>query len=156
MTLDIGQSTTVLSNNARLKFSRPNYLLLNLLIKKPLFKNVKLKFGRSRLGSTNCMRSLGIWVLSYRNKGKCLVRNLPPQVRFFGQSGFFVLDNIENNVSSIAVDTSGAAQELTTAHEYQRKAGRRAACLGVVLIIVVVVVLLAVRAALWILHHYPL
>lgn len=67
-----------------------------------------------------------------------------------------MLDNIENNVSSIAVDTSGAAQELTTAHEYQRKAGRRAACLGVVLIIVVVVVLLAVRAALWILHHYPL
>jgi len=66
-----------------------------------------------------------------------------------------MLDNIENNVSSIAVDASGAAEELTTAHEYQRKAGRRAACLGVVLIIVVVIVLLAVRVALWLLHHYP-
>jgi len=55
-----------------------------------------------------------------------------------------MLDNIENNVSSIAVDTSAAAEELTTAREYQRKAGRRAACLGVVLIIVVVIVLLAI------------
>lgn len=65
-----------------------------------------------------------------------------------------VTDNIENNVSSIAVDTSGAAEELTAAHEYQRKAGRRAACLGIVLIIVVVVVLLAVRVALWVLRRY--
>jgi len=55
-----------------------------------------------------------------------------------------MLDNIENNVSSIAVDTSGAAEELSVAHEYQRKAGRRAACLGLVLVIVVVIVLLAI------------
>jgi t-SNARE complex subunit (syntaxin) len=67
-----------------------------------------------------------------------------------------VIDNIENNVSSIAVDTSGAVEELTAAHQYQRKAGRRAACLGVVIVIVVVIVLLAVRVALWLLHHYPL
>ncbi|KAH9172653.1 t-SNARE [Lactarius sanguifluus] len=55
-----------------------------------------------------------------------------------------MLDNIESNVYSIAVDTSGAAEELSTASEYQRKAGRRAACLGLVLIVVVAVVLLAV------------
>ena len=55
------------------------------------------------------------------------------------------VDNIESNISSIAVDTAGAAEELTTAHEYQRKAGRRAICLMLVLIVVVAVVLLAVR-----------
>ena len=43
------------------------------------------------------------------------------------------------------MDTAGAAEELSTASEYQRKAGRRAACLGLILIIVVAVVLLAVR-----------
>ncbi|KAH9968360.1 t-SNARE [Lactifluus volemus] len=55
-----------------------------------------------------------------------------------------MLDNIESNVYSIAVDTAGAAEELSTASEYQRKAGRRAACLGLILIIVVAVVLLAI------------
>ncbi|EKM49746.1 uncharacterized protein PHACADRAFT_265399 [Phanerochaete carnosa HHB-10118-sp] len=55
-----------------------------------------------------------------------------------------MLDNIESNISSIAVDTAGAAEELTTAHEYQRKAGRRAICLMFVLIVVVAVVLLAI------------
>ena len=55
-------------------------------------------------------------------------------------------DNIESNISSIAVDTSGAADELTTAHEYQRKAGRRAACLMIILVVVVAIVLLAVRS----------
>ncbi len=54
-------------------------------------------------------------------------------------------DNIESNISSVAVDTAGAAEELTTAHEYQRKAGRRALCLMVVLVIVVAIVLLALR-----------
>lgn len=54
-------------------------------------------------------------------------------------------DNIESNISSIAVDTAGAAEELTTAHEYQRRAGRRALCLMLVLVVVVAVVLLAVR-----------
>ncbi|KAI0762006.1 t-SNARE [Trametes elegans] len=56
-----------------------------------------------------------------------------------------MLDNIESNISSIAVDTAGAAEELTSAHEYQRRAGRRALCLMLVLVIVVCVVLLAVR-----------
>ncbi|KAH9059925.1 t-SNARE [Lactarius vividus] len=44
----------------------------------------------------------------------------------------------------LAADTSGAAEELSTASEYQRKAGRRAACLGLILIVTVAVVLLAV------------
>ncbi|KAJ8586454.1 t-SNARE [Rhizopogon salebrosus TDB-379] len=56
-----------------------------------------------------------------------------------------MLDNIESNVFSIAADTRGAAEELSTASEYQRKAGRRAACLMIILVIVVAVVLLAVR-----------
>ncbi|KAH9924648.1 t-SNARE [Epithele typhae] len=55
-----------------------------------------------------------------------------------------MLDNIESNISSIAVDTAGAAEELTTAHEYQRRAGRRALCLMIVVVIVICVVLLAV------------
>lgn len=54
------------------------------------------------------------------------------------------IDNIESNISSVAVDTGGAAEELRTAHDYQRRAGRRAACLMVILVIVVAVVLLAV------------
>ncbi|KAH9850233.1 t-SNARE [Lenzites betulinus] len=55
-----------------------------------------------------------------------------------------MLDNIESNISSIAVDTAGAAEELTTAHEYQRRAGRRALCLMLVLVVVICVVLLAI------------
>ncbi|WWD15826.1 hypothetical protein CI109_100250 [Kwoniella shandongensis] len=55
-----------------------------------------------------------------------------------------LIDNIESNVTSVARDTSSAAEELTTAHEYQRKAGRRMACLLIILIIVIAVVLLAV------------
>ncbi len=54
------------------------------------------------------------------------------------------VDNIESNIVSVAQNTSSAADELTTAHEYQRKAGRRMACLLVILIIVIAVVLLAV------------
>jgi len=55
-----------------------------------------------------------------------------------------MLDNIDYNIQSVHVDTSRAAEELTTAHEYQRKAGRRAACLMIILIVVVAIVLLAV------------
>ncbi|PPQ88403.1 hypothetical protein CVT25_011282 [Psilocybe cyanescens] len=54
-----------------------------------------------------------------------------------------MIDNIELNISSVAVDTGSAAQELTTAAEYQRRAGRRAACLMLVLAIVAGIVLLA-------------
>jgi hypothetical protein len=61
------------------------------------------------------------------------------------ETTYSIIDNIESNVYSIAVDTAGAAEELSTASEYQRKAGRRAACLGLIIIIVVVVVLIAVR-----------
>ena len=53
-------------------------------------------------------------------------------------------DNIELNISSVDVDTASAAQELTTAADYQRRAGKRAACLMLILAIVVAIVLLAV------------
>ncbi|KAH8832539.1 t-SNARE, partial [Flagelloscypha sp. PMI_526] len=54
-----------------------------------------------------------------------------------------MLENIESNISSVEIDTGAAARELTQAHEYQRKAGRRAACLMIIVIIVVAIVLLA-------------
>ncbi|PBK99583.1 t-SNARE [Armillaria gallica] len=55
-----------------------------------------------------------------------------------------MLDNIEANISSVALDTSRASEELTTAAHYQRKAGKRAACLMIVLTVVTAIVLLAV------------
>ncbi|KAF8158501.1 t-SNARE [Crassisporium funariophilum] len=55
-----------------------------------------------------------------------------------------MIDNIELNISSVAVDTGDASRELTTAADYQRKAGRRAACLMLVLAVVVGIVLVAV------------
>ncbi|KAN0087672.1 t-SNARE [Tylopilus felleus] len=55
-----------------------------------------------------------------------------------------MLDNIESNVYSISADTRGAAEELTTASEHQRKAGRRAACLMLIITFVVALVLVAV------------
>ncbi|KAF8957274.1 t-SNARE [Flammula alnicola] len=55
-----------------------------------------------------------------------------------------MIDNIELNISSVAVDTGSASQELTTAAEYQRKAGKRAACLMLILAVVAGIVLLAV------------
>ena len=55
-----------------------------------------------------------------------------------------VPDNIESNITSVAQNTSSAAEELTTAHEYQRKAGRRMVCLLIILVVVILVVLLAV------------
>ncbi|PWN42760.1 t-SNARE [Ceraceosorus guamensis] len=54
-----------------------------------------------------------------------------------------MIDNIEHNVSQIALHTEGADRELVRAHEYQRKAGRRAACLLLIVGIVVAVVLVA-------------
>ncbi|KAG6919632.1 hypothetical protein DXG01_003496 [Tephrocybe rancida] len=54
-----------------------------------------------------------------------------------------MIDDISNNIFSVRDDTGAASQELTTAHEYQRKAGRRAACLMLVLAVVVAIVLLA-------------
>lgn len=55
-----------------------------------------------------------------------------------------ITDNIESNVTSIATNTRSAAEELTTAHEYQRKKGRRMLCLALILVIVTSFVLLAV------------
>ncbi|KAJ7049887.1 t-SNARE, partial [Mycena amicta] len=57
-----------------------------------------------------------------------------------------MLDNIESNISSVAADVSSGADELHSAADYQRKAGRRAACLMMVLVVVTAVVLLAVRS----------
>ncbi|TIB70205.1 t-SNARE [Wallemia mellicola] len=53
-----------------------------------------------------------------------------------------MLDNIESNVYSIASDTNRANQQLVSAHEYQRKAGKRAFCLLIILVIVVLIVVL--------------
>jgi len=65
---------------------------------------------------------------------------------FLLNSNWCSIDNIELNVSSVAVDVGSASRELTTAAEYQRRAGKRAACLMLVLAVVVAVVLLAVSA----------
>jgi len=68
----------------------------------------------------------------------------------FGQLGTIVteqgtmLDNIESNISSVETDTREADRELVTAADYQRKAGRRAACLMIVMIVVVCIVLIAI------------
>ncbi|KAK9898783.1 t-SNARE [Cystobasidium minutum MCA 4210] len=55
-----------------------------------------------------------------------------------------MLDNIESNVISVANDTQGASEELTSAHNYQRKAGRRALCLLLIFIVVLSIVLIAI------------
>jgi len=55
-----------------------------------------------------------------------------------------MIDNIELNVSSVAADTGSAAEELRTAAVYQRKAGRRAACLMLIVVFVLAIVLLAI------------
>jgi len=55
-----------------------------------------------------------------------------------------MIDNIESNIQGVAADTSAAASELRTASDYQRKAGRRAACLMIIVTIVVAVVLVAI------------
>ncbi|KAI6044889.1 t-SNARE [Pisolithus marmoratus] len=55
-----------------------------------------------------------------------------------------MIDNIESNIYSVAADTQGAAQELTVASDYQRKAGRRAACLLLIIVFVVAIVLIAI------------
>ncbi|KAG8885037.1 hypothetical protein FRB98_002037 [Tulasnella sp. 332] len=54
-----------------------------------------------------------------------------------------MIDMIDVNVTSVAVNTAGANEELTTAADYQRKAGKRALCLMLVLVIVTCVVLVA-------------
>ncbi|BGP07614.1 SNAP receptor [Rhodotorula toruloides] len=55
-----------------------------------------------------------------------------------------MIDNIETNVISVARDTRGASDQLTQAHAYQRKAGRRMFCLLLVFLLVLTIVLLAV------------
>ncbi|KAF9533194.1 t-SNARE [Crepidotus variabilis] len=55
-----------------------------------------------------------------------------------------MIDNIELNISSVSTDTGAASQELTTAADYQRRAGKRAACLTLILAVVLAIVLLAV------------
>ncbi|KAG8705839.1 hypothetical protein FRC08_001412 [Ceratobasidium sp. 394] len=55
-----------------------------------------------------------------------------------------MLNTIEDNVTIVASNTANAATELDQASDYQRKAGRRAACLMLVIVIVICVVLIAV------------
>ncbi|QRV92506.1 syntaxin protein 2 [Ceratobasidium sp. AG-Ba] len=54
-----------------------------------------------------------------------------------------MLNTIEDNVTIVATNTTSAAAELNQASDYQRKAGRRAACLMLVIVIVICVVLIA-------------
>lgn len=56
-----------------------------------------------------------------------------------------MIDNIEYNIGNIATNAHGADRELLQAHNYQRRAGRRTACLMVIVAFVIAVVLLAVR-----------
>ncbi|KAG9097092.1 hypothetical protein FRC06_007979 [Ceratobasidium sp. 370] len=58
-----------------------------------------------------------------------------------------MLNTIEDNVTIVASNTTNAAAELDQASDYQRKAGRRAACLMLVIVIVICIVLIAVRIA---------
>lgn len=55
-----------------------------------------------------------------------------------------MIDNIESNITAVADNTREASNELEIAHEYQRRAGRRAACLMIVVAIVICVVLLVI------------
>lgn len=62
-----------------------------------------------------------------------------------GLTGYILpADNIESNVISVANDTQGASEELVSAHNYQRKAGRRMLWLFLIFIVVLAIVLLAV------------
>lgn len=58
-----------------------------------------------------------------------------------------MIDNIEYNITNISTNAQGADRELLQAHDYQRRAGRRTACLMIIVAFVVFVVLLAVRDA---------
>ena len=62
-------------------------------------------------------------------------------------------DNIESNISSVEVHTREANRELTTAADYQSKAGRRGAWLMIIIAVVVTIVLIAVRVLLFVLRH---
>ncbi|PPQ82136.1 hypothetical protein CVT26_009085 [Gymnopilus dilepis] len=78
------------------------------------------------------------------NRGVFLDDSLFSSLPFvLGSDRFSFVDNIELNISSVSADTGAASQELTTAAEYQRKAGKRAACLMLILAVVAAVVLLA-------------
>jgi t-SNARE complex subunit (syntaxin) len=52
-------------------------------------------------------------------------------------------------VINIANDSQGASQQLSQAHEYQRKSGKRLLCLLLIFIIVLAIVLIAVRRPTW-------
>ena len=74
----------------------------------------------------------------------CLVRTPAELYLTFLKNPVETLDNIESNIYSITADTRGAAEELSTASDHQRKAGRRAACLMLIIVFVVALVLIAV------------
>lgn len=55
-----------------------------------------------------------------------------------------MIDNIEYNIGEVAVNVQGADRELDQAEDYQRKSGKRAACLLLIVGFVVAVVLVAI------------
>jgi t-SNARE complex subunit (syntaxin) len=61
------------------------------------------------------------------------------------------VDNIEQNVTTMAVHTQSAAKELTQANRYQKNARKRACWLMLILCIILTVVLLAVISPLFML-----
>ncbi|KAH8817672.1 t-SNARE [Flagelloscypha sp. PMI_526] len=54
------------------------------------------------------------------------------------------VNNIETYISSVEIDTDAADREVTRSYEYQRRAGRRTACLMIIFAFVVAICLLAV------------
>lgn len=65
-------------------------------------------------------------------------------ISYYYKSDMVYTDNIESNVINVANDTEGASSELTTAHEYQKKAGRRMFILLMIFCVVLAIVLIAV------------
>jgi len=55
-----------------------------------------------------------------------------------------MFDNVEANIASVEVNLREADREVTVAADYQRKAGKRGACLMIVIVIVITIVLVAV------------
>ncbi|KAM0787448.1 hypothetical protein ACM66B_003528 [Microbotryomycetes sp. NB124-2] len=60
-----------------------------------------------------------------------------------------MIDNIETNVRNVASDTRNASVQLTEAHAYQRKAGKRMLCLLMIFVVVLTFVLLAASLSLF-------
>ena len=131
-------------SNCRPKQCRPSSLLMNLHTRNPSSKSAKPRLEKSRLAYTSSLRFFATLAHSYTSRVACSVSLLNILQTPRSETAYSFIDNIESNLYTVAVNSAGAAEELSTASEYQRKAGRRAACLGLVIIIVIMVVLIAV------------